>query len=104
MGKARKIDLGIRVFERAGDATAFFRAMLNRYPVSARVSDDDAKDLRALLERHDERDEKIGAGIGHFEVAAAPDGYSGKCFWIVRSDKSRIDISYPHCLKPKLWD
>lgn len=104
MGKARAIVLDTRVFEKTGDAMAFFRAMLNRYSVGTRVSDDDAKDLLALLNRHDERIEKIGTGIDHFEVESAPDGYAGKCFWIVRSDNSRIDISYKHCLERKPLD
>lgn len=104
MGKARKIDIGTRVFEKAGDGTIFFRAMLNRYPVGARVSDADKKDLLAILNRHDERIEKIGVGVDHFVVEAAPEGYSGKCFWIVRTDGSRIDISYKHCLEPRPWD
>lgn len=104
MGKARRIALDTRVFEKVGDATKFFSAMLNRYSVGAYVSDTDAKDLTALLKRHDERDVKIGSGIDHFEVDAAPDGYAGKCFWIVRTDGSRIDISYPHCLRAKAGD
>lgn len=104
MRRVRRIDLGTRVFEKAGDATLFFRAMLKRYPVGSRVIDDDAADLRALLNRHDERDEKIGVGIDHFVVEAAPDGHSGKCFWIVRSDGSTVDISFKHCLERKPSD
>lgn len=100
----RRIVIDTRSFDKAGDATIFFRTMLKRYSVGAYVSDDDTKDLTALLKRHDERDEKIGCGIDHFEVAPAPDGYTGKCFWIVRSDGSRIDISFTHCLKPKPYD
>jgi Protein of unknown function (DUF3223) len=104
MGKVRRIALDTRVFEKAGDATSFFSAMLNRYSEGAFVSDTDAKDLVALLKRHDERDEKMGPGIDHFEVDAAPDGYAGKCFWVIRRDGSRIDISYKHCLLPKPFD
>lgn len=104
MGRARKIALDTRVFEKVGDATKFFSTMLNRYSVGAYVSDADATDLMALLKRHDERDEKIGSGIDHFEVDAAPDGYPGKCFWIVRTDGSRMDISYKHCLQAKAGD
>lgn len=104
MGKARRIVLSTRTFEKAGDATDFFRAVLHRYSVGGYVSDADAKDLHALLDRHDERDEKVGVGIDHFEVDAAPDGYAGKCFWIVRTDDSRIDFSFTHCLKAKPGD
>lgn len=104
MGKARRIILDTRTFEKAGDATSFFSSMLNRYSVGACVSETDAKDLTALLKRHDERDEKVGAGIDHFEVSAAPDGHPGKCFWIVRTDGSKIDISFRHCLEARAGD
>jgi hypothetical protein len=97
----RSITIDTKHFEKAGDATAFFRGMLRSYRIGGRVSDDDAQHLRALLELHDERQEKIGVGIHHFEVGDAPDGFGGKCFWIVRNDGSRIDFSFVHCLKPK---
>lgn len=107
MGKARKIILDTRTFAKAGDATAFFRAMLNRYSIGDRVSDIDALDLTALLNRHEEKDEKVGSGIAYFEVNKPPTDvlqYSKRCFWIIREDGSRIDFSYPHCLKPKPTD
>ena len=104
MGKARKIKLETRLFEKAGDGMTFFRAMLNRYSVGDAVSAADGIDLSALLKRHDETDEKIGVGIDHFEVDFAPDEFSGRCFWIVRKDGSRIDFSIKHCLAPKPGD
>lgn len=107
MARARKIMIKTRTFDKAGDATAFFKEMLNRYGIDDRVSPADADDLSALLDRHDERDEKIGIGIGHFEVRLPPKDappFSQKCFWIFRTDGSMIDISYKHCLEPKPYD
>jgi len=108
MGKARKIPLKTRTFDKAGDATAFFKDMLNRYQIGDRVSAADSADLVALLERHDERDEKVGKGIAGFEVSVPPDDgtpqFSERCFWIVRTDDTRIDFSYIHCLAPKPYD
>lgn len=107
MGKARRISLTTRSFDKAGDATAFFKEMLNRYALGDRVSAEDAADLMALVERHSERDEKIGSGIAGFEVSAPPDDvpqFSQRCFWIVRSDGSKIDFSIGHCLKPQPYD
>lgn len=107
MGKPRSITLTTRSFGKAGDATAFFAAMLNRYAIGERVNADDAADLAALLQRHDERDEKIGNGIAGFEVNLPPDDvpqFSKRCFWIVRSDGTKIDFSYGHCLKAKPYD
>jgi hypothetical protein len=107
MGKARKITLATREFEKAGDAAAFFTAMLNRYGIGDQVSAEDAADLLALLERHDEREEKIGAGIAYFEVNNPPADvpqFSKQCFWIVRNDGTKIDFSIGYCLKRKPTD
>ena len=104
MGKARKIVLETRRFEKAGDASVFFSKMLNRYDVGDQVSDADSLDLHALLKRHDEKDEKLGSGVARFEVDSAPDNFAGKCFWLVRSDGSRIDFSFKHCLLEKPYD
>lgn len=104
MGKARSIQIDTRFFEKAGDATAFFSSMLQGYPQGARVSDADAEDLYALIKRHDEMPEKVGCGIDYFAVDAAPDYPDQRCFWIVRTDGSRIDVSYKHCLERKHYD
>jgi hypothetical protein len=104
MGKRRPIQLDTRLFDKAGDGNKFFSDMLNRYPVGTVVNPVDSLDLSSLLKRHDELDEKIGVGIAHFDVAAAPDGHDGKCFWIVRIDGTRIDFSFKHCLEAKPFD
>jgi Protein of unknown function (DUF3223) len=107
MGKARRISLTTRSFDKTGDATAFFKVILNRYAIGDHVSAEDAADLTALVERHDERDEKIGSGIAGFEVGTPPDDvpqFSQRCFWIVRSDGTKIDFSIGHCLKPQPYD
>ncbi len=60
------------------------------------MSDVDASDLVALLDRHDEKVEKIGDGIAYFEVNRPPAEYppfTKQCFWIVRTDGSKIDMS-----------
>ena len=104
MGKARQIKIDTRLFEKAGDATAFFRQILNSYRVGEQVNDTDSTELYALLKRHDEVDEKMGSGISHFVVERAPEPHPGKCFWIVRTDGSKIDFSFPHCLERKPYD
>jgi Protein of unknown function (DUF3223) len=95
----RRIEIETRVFPRAGDAMAFFRSMLHRYSLGDHVSDADGMELRALLALHDERVEKIGCGIDHFEVNLPPD-QPGRCFWIVRNDGTKVDFSFVHCLRP----
>ncbi len=100
----RSIQLGARFYEKVGDANSFYSAMLNRYSIGSVVSQADATDLSALLQRHNELKEKVGSGVAYFDVAAAPDGHPGKCFWIVRTDKSRVDFSIKHCLERKPYD
>ncbi|BAU39244.1 hypothetical protein APT_02162 [Acetobacter pasteurianus NBRC 101655] len=107
MGKARRITLSTRSFNTVGEARAFFSAMLNRYSIGEQVSPEDATDLSALLDRHDELEEKTGTGITSFEVNLPPAGVpqlSKRCFWIVRSDGSKIDFSVGHCLEQKPYD
>lgn len=104
MGKKRPVHLDTRDFDKTGDAVAFFSDMLNCYPLNARVSNADAMDLAALLKRHSEYTEKIGPGISHFEIRKPPLEYqsmSQRCFWVVRTDGSAVDISYKHCLDNK---
>ncbi len=103
----RKISLKTRTFEKSGDAKKFFSKMLQSYSVGDKVSESDAKDLIALLDRHDEKDEKIGVGISYFEVSLPPSEYppfTKQCFWIVRADGTKIDISISHCLERKPYD
>lgn len=103
----RKIILQTRTFEKAGDAKSFFSNMLNKYQIGQRVSDEDAVELTALLERHDEKHEKIGTGVAYYEVNNPPQEYpryTEKCFWIVRTDGSKIDFSIKHCLDKKPYD
>lgn len=104
MGKARQIRLETRTFLKAGDGTSFFSNMLKRYKVGDKVSDEDQKDLSSLVKRHEEYEEKAGSGISHFFVDNAPEPYSGKCFWISRTDGSVIDISFKHCLEKREYD
>lgn len=107
MGKARSITLTTRSFDKVWDATAFFAAMLNRYRIGEQVSAEDAADLSALLNRHDEFAEKSGAGVTGFEVNTPPDDvpqFSRRCFWVIRSDGTKIDFSISHCLKEKPYD
>lgn len=103
----RRIPLATRTFEKKGDATAFFSDMLNRYKIGERVTSEDAADLSALLARHEEYDQKAGSGIAGYEVnfppADAPP-FSKRCFWVVRSDGTKIDFSIGHCLEPRPGD
>lgn len=101
MGKARPIEIRTRTFAKAGEATAHFSEILNRYAIGERILDSDALDLAALIERHDEQSEKVGCGISHFSVNAAPDYPGQRCFWITRTDGTHIDWSYQQLSRKK---
>ncbi|SFO20104.1 DCL family protein [Sphingomonas sp. OK281] len=104
MGKARPIIIETKTFTKVGDARKFFSEMLQGYSVGDRIDDEDTSHLTALLRRHDEEVEKVGSGIAHISVGPAPDYINERCFWITRTDGSRIDFSYQHCLLKKPTD
>jgi hypothetical protein len=96
---AKPFTIATRSFRTKAEATAFFRAMLNRYRPRDRVGDPDAAHLAALLKCHTEYAAKFGSGIDHFCVMA--NQYDTKSFEIVRADGTRDDFSYKHCITPK---
>jgi hypothetical protein len=77
MARGHVIALSTQTFDTKGEATAFFKAMLNRYKSKDRVTDADALHLSALLERHPEYTEKVGCGIG-FRRAVQIDLYRAR--------------------------
>ena len=99
-GRSKPVELATRSFDKQGDATLFFKTMLNRYRPGERVSDDDGLDVVALLERHTEYVMKVGCGVDHFEVVMTEHGT--QCFRIVRVDGSGTDFSYPHCISQRV--
>jgi hypothetical protein len=94
----RPLTIGPRTFTSIAEAARFYSAMLNRYPLFARVTDDDAASLRDLLDRHPDRDAKLrGTTATHFEVHPFKGGT--RCFFLIRSDGTKIDFSFKKCLK-----
>ena len=93
------MELSTRSFDTKGKATAFFKAILNRYRPGDRVSDGDARDLASLLTRHHEYEIKVGIGVDHFEVMMTEHG--SQCFRIVRRDGTGTDFSYIRSIKNK---
>jgi hypothetical protein len=98
---AKRFTLDTRTFEKKGDAVAFFRAMLNRYQPKDIVTNVDALDLAALLKHHTEYLKKVGSGISHFKVMANLHGTQS--FEIIRTDGTRDDFSYLHCITPRSY-
>ncbi len=99
MARGKPVELATRSFNTQGEATAFFRGMLNRYKPGDRVTDEDGLDVAALLERHTEYVAKVGCGVSHFEVVMTDHGT--QCFRVVRIDGTGTDFSYPHCISQR---
>ncbi|HWX29837.1 MAG TPA: DUF3223 domain-containing protein [Steroidobacteraceae bacterium] len=55
-----KIEVGSLSFSTKTAAIEHFRQMLYRYGLNERVSEQDAMELRCLLDRHSERGQKVG--------------------------------------------
>lgn len=96
MGRSRPVELATHIFGKQGDAITFFKSMLSRYRPGDRVTDEDALDLAALIERHTDYASKVGVGVDYFEVMTTAHGT--KCFRIIRRDGSGTDFSYRHCI------
>lgn len=94
-----------RAFKSAKAATDHFRTILYREPAGTSVDDPvDHDDLCALLERYDtaitDGPPKIGSGIERFERRHNRGvGYTTTGFWVVRSDGSETDFSFPWAIK-----
>lgn len=66
MGRAKPVEIDTRSFRTQGEATAFFSAILQQYKPGDRVREEHEPDLRALLKRHTEYQEKLGSGTAYF--------------------------------------
>jgi hypothetical protein len=101
MGRSKKVFLpNGRNWSKKGDANKHFKEILDKYDVGDRVvSADDHSDLSALVSVYDaeilsDKLKKSGPGIDYFEKDWDRD-HSGqsKCFYVVRTDGTRIDFS-----------
>jgi hypothetical protein len=97
---AKPLTVNGKQFAKREAAVEYCRSILNHYSLGQVVSPADAEDLAALLLRHPEAIEKIGAGIDHFEVRMPPQ-FGGQCFWIVCTDGSATDFSFMTCVRGK---
>jgi hypothetical protein len=92
------IDLGLVSFPTKTAATAHFSKMLRANQAGDVISGDDAAHLQALLDRHPDRDEKIGCGVAEFFVMRHAQ-YNDIGFGVRRVDGSVVDFSFLECLR-----
>jgi Protein of unknown function (DUF3223) len=105
MGRAKPVDLETRSFKTQREATVFFSQILRQYKPGDRVSAEHEPDLRALLKRHTEYQEKLGSGIAYFFVDIPGDpedkpklSKPQQCFWVCRTDGTKDDFSIGNCV------
>ena len=98
--RATGYHLGMQVFRSKQAVMDAIKTMLADYPVGSIVRPEDEALMLDLLQHHPHAQEKIGVGIKRLRIQEPP-GYPGqRCFWIERTDGSRIDFSYRQCLQP----
>ena len=105
MGSAKPVEIDTRSFRTQTEATAFFSNILGQYKRGDRVREEHEPDLRALLKRHTEYSEKLGAGVAYFfvDVPGDPEDKAqlrdpGQCFWVRRTDGTKDDFSIGNCI------
>ncbi len=72
------------------------REILSSTPDGSSVSDDQLPFLLELFQFHDEWDQKKADGVRRISTQTTDHGT--RCFVLVRSDDSQIDISFPHAI------
>lgn len=93
------VKLDTKTFGSKKETTEFFKQMLHSYKKGDRINESDSEHLHALLKRHSEYEDKVGAGVSHFEIMGAD--YGTNCFRIERIDGTGTDFSFRHCIRDK---
>ncbi|TXZ74329.1 DUF3223 domain-containing protein [Vibrio mimicus] len=95
---AKPVVFGSYQFKTKTAAKAEIRKRISNYEFGQKLAFEDEEFFSELFKLHDEYDEKIGSGISHISVER--DFHGNKCLYIHRTDGSRIDISWVHCVQP----
>lgn len=98
--KTPKYVINGKPFKSQAEIKTHFQKILKESELDVSLSGEELDDCLHLFSRHPEFDEKRGCGIKHVQVTINP-VYGDRCFWLIRSDGSAIDISYLTCVKAK---
>ncbi|PHX07627.1 DUF3223 domain-containing protein [Vibrio splendidus] len=74
------------------------RKRISNYDFGDKLNDNDELFFSELFTLHDEHREKVGSGISFISVER--DFHNNKSLYINRTDGSKIDISWVHCVQP----
>lgn len=92
----KPVELETRSFPNQKTATEFFQGILYRYQPDVLIPDPDHSDLAALVLRHPNASQKIGAGVESFSIMSAIQ--DTVCFRVHRTDGSSTDFSMGSCI------
>lgn len=95
----KKYALGEYEFPTQGAAREAVSSILYTRPRNRPLSQEDVGLLSALFARHPQAYTKIGVGIAEIRIESAPGYGSQPCFFLYRTDGSRVDISYRECFR-----
>ena len=88
-----KIKIGLKEFATKKDALNHYKTILNSYKFGGELDESDFNDIMDLLEKHPEKEKKIGIGIKKVRIVKLPH-YNTKVFELVRIDGSVEYFSY----------
>ena len=99
MAGRQVVDLGHRVFQTKAAAQKYFREAISQRQVGEKITEQDPlyRDIAALLQRHPERDQKVGVGLQSFAVHL--DAAGNRMLCLERLDGSTTDFSYVSCVR-----
>lgn len=68
------------------------------YKSGDRLGPEDQEEVLNIITHHPSKDSKIGCGVDYIMIDTHPD-HQVECFFIVRTDETRSDISFRKCIK-----
>lgn len=105
---AKPVDVGDEHFPTKAAAVARCQEILRSYPGQSGSGAGQPQDvtdpthitfLTALVARHPDAADKIGAGVAGFKVQVNPAGTGNtRCFYVIHPDGGSVQFSYPSCL------
>ena len=94
---AKPIIFGDFQFRTKKSAEDEARRRINKYEENQKVNECDELFFSSLFTLHSEYQEKIGTGIDYITVQKS---LNNRCLYIHRTDGSKVDCSWKHCLHP----
>lgn len=105
MKKEKGYIIGNLMFKTKGAIKEHYTEMLKSYALDSKVNREDSIQLYHLLKYHPGFTEKFGTGINYFKVETAAQmdkkWHRERCFWIYRTDGTKIDFSIHECYRHK---